>query len=169
MFKNRGKNINALNESLKYIANSFVRFSQDGEGNVIGVTSSLDCSVSKLDICGKICSKITNKGLSSFLIDVNRRSSENIYKEQEFKSVICKDNILVNELVEIINDVKTKNDIVLVNIPCIIISADAVEYARVCDRITLVEKYMYSKYKDFEDGLEKLKSNQIKVDGVVTF
>ena len=147
---------NKLNESIKYIANSLVRLSQDGNGNVIGVSSSRECDNAKRDICEKICREIKNKDIKVEFVDAEE--GENLGESMTAK-----------ELVHLLQDKREKNDIVLVNVPSVAFVADGVEHAKICGRLVLLEKLMYSTYKDYEETLIRLKAHKVRIDGVVAY
>lgn len=153
-------------ESIKYIANSLLRISEDGNGNVIGISSSRFCRESKSDICEKVCEQIHDKGVDITLVDIDPRELPN--KKDNFNK-ICKDNMSIKELDVLLSEQREKNDIVIVNIPSVVFSADSVEYASVCGRVILLERYMYTTYKGYEEALARLNSYGVRIDGVVTY
>lgn len=164
MFGNNLKR--SCKESIKYIANSLVRLSQDGNGNVIGVSSSRICKGSKESICKKICKEIQDKGINLMFINIDGEKSEK--KDDNLKNIDAND-ILAKELEKLLNEQREKNDMVIVNIPSVAFVADGVEYSRICGRVVLLEKYMYSTYKDYEESLIRLKSHGVRIDGVVAY
>ena len=153
-------------ESIKYIANSILRISEDGNGNVIGISSSRFCKESKSNICEKVCEQIHNKGIDITLVDIDPRDRSN--KKDSFNR-ICKDNISIRELDVLLSEQREENDIVIVNIPSVVFSADSVEYASVWGRGILLEKYMYTTYNGYEEALTRLNSYGVRIDGVVTY
>lgn len=139
-------------ESIGYIANYLIRLCENSDGNVIGISSSRECKEEKLDICRILNKEINKKGLNSKLIDSER---EGIGISKNLEEVLTKE--------------RTKNDLIIVNIPSIPAYADGVEYAQKCDILLLLERYMYSTYKDYEETLIRLKAYGIKPDGVITY
>lgn len=139
-------------ESIRYIANRLIRLAQGGNGNVIGISSSRYYGEERKAICEFLNKEITKKNVNSKLIDVE---NGNIKTPQKLEHLLTEE--------------KEKNDIIIVNIPPIPYIADSVEYAKRCDMTLLLEKYMYSTYKDYEEAIIRLKSYGIKLEGVLTY
>ena len=156
----------SFKESVKYIANSLIELSKNDSGNVIGISSSRAEMVSRGKICENICCEISNKVENTAFINIG--SGEPGKTNNKLKE-ICKKDMPISELQEIINKEKKDRDIVIVNIPSIVYTADGVEYAKLCDRVVLLEKYMYSTYKDYEEALIRLKAHGVKIDGVIAY
>lgn len=57
---------------------------------------------------------------------------------------------------------------IIVNLPPISISSEAMEIARECDTLVLVEKYAHTKYSEFEKTLAIIKQENINLAGVIS-
>ncbi len=141
----------SFNESIKYISNSIIKISQDGNGNVIGLSSSRPEKQYKLLFCKEIEEKIKEKNLKVKFLDFENKNDK------------------IDCVKSFINKEKENNDIVFVNIPSVSFFADSVEYAKLCDRVILLEKYMYSTYKDYEESIIRLKSFGVRLEGVIAY
>lgn len=158
--------------SIRYISNCLMKLSEDGAGNVIGVTSSLPYKNSKIEICKKICNKIkdTQNKLMFIDIDLNFKDNKKIYEKgnENFREVYLL-NWNSQEVLDFIKKEKENYYIIIVNIPPVSIIEEAIEYAKTCGRVVLLERYMYTTYKEYEEILIKLKTQNIKIDGVITY
>lgn len=153
MFEQMKKRKAGFSESVKYIANYLIMSMKEDSGNIFGISGSMDFKEDKLMICENIVSSINKKGMKSKLINVDKEEN----------------NIGVDDLKNILNREKIGLDLIIVNIPAISIFADGVEYAKLCDKLILTERYMYSTYRAYEDTIIKLKTHRIKIGGVVTY
>lgn len=160
-----------LNQSYLYISNSILDILKDKEIKVIGITSSFVDKKSKSIICENICKNICDKGYKVCLItayvDINSKNY-NLHEivEKNIK-IIRTQNISENKLQELINK-EEEDSVVVVDISPINIFAQALEYAKVCKSVILVEKYCHSRYDEFENTLDILKQNNINALGIIT-
>lgn len=161
-----------LAQSIKYISNYLVNLARDDVGNVIGITSSLPYKNSKLEICKGICNSVKDTDHKLAFIDVDLGSGKNQkdsdYGTDNFKKIyLSKYNI--DDFSKLIKENKQNYNIIIVNIPPISVMAESIQYAKVCGRVVLLERYMYTTYREYEETLIKLKTQGVKIDGVVTY
>ncbi len=152
MFGMNVKKENEFIESIRYIVNRLIMLSQAENCNVIGISSSRDCGREKYNICEILSKEIKRKNFNSTLIDTETGDIQTPQK-----------------LEDLLTEEREKNDIIIINIPPVPIIADSVEYAKKCDIMLLLEKYMYSTYKDYEEAVIRIKSYGIRLEGVVTY
>ena len=91
-----------------------------------------------------------------------------IRDRQEFLTGMKLINISLEKFKEMILENLEKYDIILVSLPSVILSADALDYAKVCKEIIIAEKYTECYYSDYENTLETLKMAKVKASGVIT-
>lgn len=166
------KKYNKINQSYLYISNAILEILNSREIKVIGLTSSFTDKKSKDIICENICKRMCKKDIQICLIDSyidinNKNYTLNESKSESLKIIKTK-NINVNKLEELINK-ESNNSLVTINLPPINIFAEALEYAKICKNIILIEKYCHSKYSDFENTLDILNQNNISVLGIIPY
>ena len=160
-----------LNQSYLYISNSILDILKDKEIKVIGITSSFVDKRTKGIICENICKNICGKGdkvcLITAYVDINNKNY-NLHEivENNIK-IIRTQNISENKLQELI-DKEKEDSVVVVDLSPINIFAEALEYAKVCKNVILVEKYCHSRYDEFENTLDILKQSNINTLGIIT-
>lgn len=164
------KKFNKINQSYLYISNAILDTLNRREISVIGITSSFMDKKSKDIICENISSCICKKDrqvcLINSYIDINNKNYILNESKIENLKIIKTQNINVNKLEELI-DKESNNYLVMVSLPPINIFAEALEYAKICKNIILIEKYCHSKYSDFENTLYILNQNNISVLGII--
>lgn len=156
-------------QGYKYISNAIIKMCEEDNISPIGITSSIDKSTQKYDICRNICIEICENGRNVVLINADMRfnQSKNIKSYHEGFREISLVDFKVSELRCILKEEKDKGDIIIVNIPPVIVLADALEYAKVCENILLIERYSYSKYKDYEKTILLLKRSEVVISGAI--
>lgn len=157
-------------ESYKYVANTLIDLYHKEEKKVFSFTSSSMTQTSCLEILEIFCNHIRKKNLEVLIIQAcipeNKTSPE--VSDHKDKSLLKFNDLSSDELKEIIIEHQEKYDLILVLIPSVILKADALEYAKVCDRTILIEKYMYCYYSNYEETLLHLANSGIKPQGVIT-
>jgi hypothetical protein len=164
------KKYNNLYQSYLYISNAILDILKGREIKVIGMTSSFTDKKGKDIICENICKNICKKGNKICLIttgiDINNKNyGLDEAADSDFKKIKTQ-NISANKLEELINKEKN-NALVLISLPPVNIFAEALEYAKVCKNILLVEKYCHSKYNEFENAIDILKQSNISALGII--
>ena len=166
------KKYNKINQSYLYISNAILDTLKNREVKVIGITSSFIDKKSKDIICENICKRICKKDIQICLIDsyidINNKNYTLNESRSESLKIIKTQNIKVNKLEELIGK-ESNNSLVIINLPPINIFAEALEYAKICKNIILIEKYFHSKYSDFENTLDILNQNNISVLGIIPY
>lgn len=171
MFNLKTKKNSKIDESYKYIANSLDDIIMQKNANVLAITSSYSNNFYRL-VAENIVKKMISDDTRSLLmidadVDDDKKefvslitSTEKIFKmnmvnvgKKEFKKIICEN--------------EANYDIIISVIPQVILKADALEYAKICKNVILIEKYMYSYYEDYENSLLQLKNANINIEGVI--
>ena len=62
---------------------------------------------------------------------------------------------------------KSGHNLQIVELPSINHYADALETARQCDAIILIERYLYSTYKELDKAVELAKNAEVNILGVI--
>ena len=79
-------------------------------------------------------------------------------------------SVVFDEVIrEEISNSSHSHDIVIMNAPCILSNVVSLDYLSLCNKIFLLERYMYTKYNDFENILGKLKDNNLVVSGIISY
>ncbi len=171
IFKNNSYKLDRnqkLLQSYKYVANSIIEIKNTNSYNVIGISSSLNYKESKYIAVKNVYNQLIDKGLDALLINAELEPESNSLVNKKGKIWEFK-NLNVNDMKNIILEEKEKRDLILINIPPILIMADALEYSKLCDSIILLERYSYSKYRDYENTIAQLNDNNINISGVITY
>ena len=153
-----------IEQSAKYFARFLINNVKD-KNNIVGFSSSHDDKKTKFLICKKICEEILNynKSVSLFDSDYMLEDTENFETKSLSSSVF--DDIIKNEII----NSSTTSDIVILNVPCLSNNVVSLDYLSVCSKIFLVERYMYTKYSEFNNALDKIKFNNLNVSGIISY
>ena len=162
MFSSKKKDIK---QSIEYISKFLIDVSEQ-EKNLIGITSSSENSDQKFVLCSRICGVLTNFKKNVVLINFEQNSTDN---KQELNILQFKMKTLNYESKSKILNLKSEYDLVVANLPSIILNAESIDYLKICDKIFSLERCMYTYYSDFERYLQRLKINNIKLSGIITF
>ena len=170
--KNHSKKRVKLAQSYLYVSNAVISILESKKIKVIGITSSLECEKANSIICENICKNICDKENKVCLIfaDLNTDGKDSKIDESingNLKTIKAV-NINKSELEGLIEREKDEFAVV-VSFPSPNVFAEALEYAKVCKNVLLVEKYCYSKYGDFENTLDILKQNGISPLGIIAY
>ncbi len=157
-------------ESYKYVANRLIDVYRKDRKKVFSFTSSSMSKEACLEVVKKFSDQISEKGLNTLIIQACISDKKDIIEVSDIKekSLLTFNNLDPYELKKIIIEKQDDYDFILVLIPSVILKADALEYAKFCDKIILIEKYMYCYYSSYEETLLRLKSAGIKPYGVIT-
>lgn len=159
-------------QSVMYAANRIVNLTDENNINVLSISSSIKDKNTETNIISDIVSQIIKLDKKVAFIDIsfsgeetkesNIDSSDSLYKKTIVNPETKKLSLLIDEL-------KNKYDIVIVNIPPVRIFANALQYAKICGNIILIERYLYSKHKNFQETLDLLKQNNVDIKGIITY
>lgn len=159
-------------QAIMYASNAIIDLLSRIDKNIIAVSSSIKDKEYRLHIMRNIASEIEGLGKKTALINIdfsNKTVEEdeidskgNLYKRTVVNPSVKEFNLLVDEL-------KNKYDVVIVNVPPIRVFSNALQYAKICENIILIEKYLYTRYNEFEETLDLLKQNYVNVLGIITY
>ena len=153
-----------IEQSAKYFARLLIKNSGN-KNNIIGLSSSYDNKKLKFTICKKICDEIINynKNILLFDADYMLENTENFDTRSLSSSVF--DDIMKNEII----DNAVTHDLVIINVPCIPTNVISLDYLSICNKIFLIERYMYTKFNEFNNTLERMKMNGLSVSGIISY
>ena len=159
-------------QAIMYASNAIIDLLSRIDKNIIAVSSSIKDKESRLHIMCNIASEIAGLDKKTALINIDFSnetveedeiaSKGNLYKRTVANPSVKEFNLLVDEL-------KNKYDVVIVNVPPIRVFSNALQYTKICENVILIEKYLYTKYKEFEETLDFLKQNYVNVLGIITY
>lgn len=159
------KRKNNAEQSIKYIARYFINLSRSGS-KLIGITSSCNNKELQFFLCRKVCKEILYFNGSVVLIDTDKNI---LPRNSVFKIISINADKVDNEISTQILDTKTKYDLVLLNASSVLSNIASLDYLKACDKVFSAERYTYTYYSDFENTLNKLKINNLKLSGILTF
>lgn len=164
MIFNKQRYDNQIEQSAKYFARFLIKKSTN-KSNIVGLSSSYDNKKIKFIICKKICEEIINYNKSVLLFDADYmlENTENFDTRSLSSSVF--DDIIKNEII----DSSTTHDLVILNVPCVPTNVISLDYLSVCNKIFLIERYMYTKYSEFNSTIEKMKLSGLDVSGIISY
>ena len=154
----------SVNQSIKYIARFLVKNIEKSK-NIIGITGSYNNKKMKFSICKKICEEILEYKKSVCILDTDYMLNNTEKFETKSLSSVVFDEVIREE----ISNSSHSHDIVIMNAPCILSNVVSLDYLSLCNKIFLLERYMYTKYNDFENILGKLKDNNLVVSGIISY
>ena len=170
MFNFRKKKNAEIDESYKYTANALSDIITQKSKKIFAITSSCTREFYRL-VAENIFKKVVIENTRSLLIDVridnDRQEFVGSVVQSGDKDKISLVNVSKKTFRKIICDNEANYNTILAVIPPVILKADALEYAKVCKNVILIEKYMYSHYEDYENSLLQLKNTGINVEGVI--
>lgn len=163
MFGFKKQSTYSKKESYKNIANNLICALKEEKKNVFAFVSS-SCNL------GEIVSSIgaeASKKVKTLVVNV-------CFDGEPKKSLNCEDVKVINtsSLAEDFeNDLlkyKSEFDLILVSLNSILTKAEALEYAKVCEEIIIIEKCTECYYSDYENMLAGFKAINITPRGVIT-
>ena len=153
-----------LEQSYIYVANTIYNVMNDKGSKIVCFTSSLSNKLDKYLILKNVHGKMLNNGKNVLFINTDECVKDN--SDVNFMNINdCSKKILQ----DVLNDNKDKYDMIMVNAAPVRLFANAVEYAKLCDSTIIMERYLYSRYSDYESTILKLNQNNVKISGVVTY
>ena len=153
-----------LEQSYIYLANTILNLNNNNNSKFICVTSSMENRMDKYLIAKNICNQIRKNGKNVLLLNVDTH-----YEKCDISNDMDINGMSSKKLKKVFDDNRDKYDIVLINVPSVRLFANTIECAKLCDGTIIVERYLYTKYKDFEDTILRLKENNIKIYGLITY
>lgn len=163
-----------LEESFKYIATCLSSFTQTGKTTIIGITSTLPYKTSKSIISRELALYVSKMGNSVTYVDIDTpkksykkaiiRGENSFENFKELKAI----NQNFTQVWDTLQQQKEPN-IIIINIPPLPLISQSIPYLKICDKVVLLERYLYTKYADYEDALIKLNTHRINLLGVVTY
>lgn len=159
-------------ESYKYLANKIISICEKEKIKILGVTSTnYSCGIQ-----GRVLEKLHDifleKNLKVLVINSLISCKKSTDKSPSIcsknKNIITLENYTAKKLNEFLQDNLNDYDIILVSIPSPLLWSEALEYSKVCKNVILIERYMYSLYKDYENLLFEFKNSDVSIKGVVT-
>lgn len=162
-----------LKQSYIYIANALSGICESQKFKSMVFTSSMPVREGKLCACRNICSQLGRTNKSVFFIDADivpgkLTNKLEITQKNGYKEIRCI-NINIKDFNELLKKSEESNDFIIINIPPVSIMADSLEYARSCKNAFLLERYLHSKYKDYENTLLTLKQAGVEARGVIAY
>lgn len=157
------------NQSILYAANYINNIMSNTGHKIFAISSTLKNMDTRKIIINQISKGMINtynyKVLNCFCNDKNSSEIEYI-NENSIDSVV---NVGFKNLENVLKENHDKYDIIFVMLEPVNVFADALGCAKLCDSIIMIERYLYSKYNEFEKSLVYLKDNDINIDGVITY
>lgn len=160
-------------ESFHYTANSLSDLIERSEGSVFAFTSTLFNQTLKTSVCRKLLEETsTSPGKKVLLLTIDLKKEKTFPQKDDSKKCFDEEVLLgeaCNEFKSILEERKSKYDLVFLNLPPVNIFAAALESAKLCDGVILIERYSYTKYCNYEQSLLYLKENHIPIIGVIPY
>ena len=155
---------NSVEQSLGFISFFLLKNCQN-ERNLIGLTGSYDNKKMKFSLCCKICEQLSQTKRVA-LVDLD--CSEKLKDPKNFSIKYCESGISKTEFKKIL-DGFCDCDFVIVNVPCVLSNSNSLFYLEMCDKVFMVERYMYTKYCDYERSIYLLETGGVDVSGVISY
>lgn len=155
---------NSVEQSLGFISFFLLKNCQN-ERNLIGLTGSYDNKKMKFSLCCKICEQLSQTKKVA-LLDLD--CSEKLKAPKNFSIEYCESDISKTEFKKIL-DGFCDCDFVIVNVPCVLSNFKSLFYLEMCDKVFMVERYMYTKYYDYERSIYLLETGGVDVYGVISY
>lgn len=156
-------------QSILYAAGYIHNIISDTDNKVFAVSSTLDNFNMRKFIITQISKNMSEtyscKVLNCFCSLENGSKPEYINKNS-VDSVI---NVNLKNLSNVLDENRDKYDVIFVLLEPVNIFAQSLNCARLCDSAIMIERYLYSKYKEFEKSLMYFAENNINVSGVITY
>ncbi len=162
MFNKKTKN--SVEQSLGFIS-FFLLKNCKNEKNLIGLTGSYDNKKMKFSLCYKICEQISQTKKVA-LLDLDY--SDELTNSKNFSIKHCESDISKIEFKKILDDFCDR-DFVIMNAPCVLNNSKSLFYLEMCDKVFMVERYMYTRYCDYEKSVYLLKMGGVDVSGVISY
>lgn len=170
MFNFRKKKNAEIDESYKYTSNALSDIITQKIKKVFSITSGCSEGFYRL-VAENIFKKMIIENARLLFIDArvddDKPESVSPVTQSGNKDKMSLINASKKTFEKIICDNEANYDIILAVIPPVILKADALEYAKVCKNAILIEKYMHSRYEDYENSLLQLKNAGVNVEGVI--
>ena len=161
-------------ESFAYTANSIVEIAQQTGKKIFAFSSSHICEGQDaiiLEIAKYISENIEKIFLLNVSIteDLKPKAIDFIKSDIEKLDIAYASNLSTTQFVDALTDMKDKYEMIFVSIDPLNIFAQALQYAKFCEGIFLLEKKHYTKYSEYEKTLSLLQQHDITSDGVIIY
>lgn len=158
-------------QSILYATAHMCNILNTTNNKIFGVTSTLDNIETKKFIIQEISksmSKMHNLKVLNCICNVGSEKDLGIEYMQD-NSIDMVVNVNFTNINDILKENEYKYDVIFVILDPVNLFANALSCAKFCDSVIMVERYLYSKYNDYEKSLLYLKDNNIEVSGVITY
>lgn len=163
MFGLKNKSAYSKKESYKHIANNLVCALKEENKNVFAFVSS-SCNLG--EIVGNIGAEASKK-VKTLVVNVCLDDAqEKPLNSKDVKTV--NESGLAEKFEKDLSEYKSEFELILVSLNSILTKAEALEYAKVCKEIIIVEKCTKCYYADYENMLAAFKTTGISPRGVIT-
>ncbi len=160
-------------ESFHYTTNSLSALIEKSEGSVFAFTSTLSNQTLKLSVCRKLLKEMTAiLGKKVLLLTIDLKQEKTPPQKDDPEKCFDEEILLSetsNELKSILEERKSKYDLIFLNLAPVNIFSAALESAKLCDGVILIERYSYTKYRNYEQSLLYLKENHVPITGVIPY
>lgn len=158
-------------QAVSYCAHNLLDVAEQKQYKVFAVSTSTQFKQYKEEMCRQTAAFLCQNGHKVTIIRLDWKEDANSKTEiqRDAYTDICACNLSTEAFVELLLKERESADLVLVDMPPVALLSQALEYAKQCDTVLLVEKYAYSKYKEFEKTLCILKEHGLQVCGVVSY
>lgn len=162
---------NKEKQSLSYISNFMCNIISENEESLFTISSTLRQNGPIYNISEKLIKEISERLNNKILLIDFLINNQDLTQPTNDEPIILNKkyvpNLDLNILNKIIEENINKFDVIFVNIPPVNIFSNALEAAKICRNIILIEKCSYTRYKDFEESLLYLKENSITISAVI--
>jgi|GEM_PF-6212955 len=156
-------------QAVEFCAGNLTNLTQKENKKIFAVSTSTKNKNIKENVIESLSKTLSEDGKKVLIIKIGVNGEQFCEQKDTLYPIINRENIHPSELLELLSVEKDEYDIIFVDIPPVILFAKAVEYAKHCDCVLLVEKYLYSKYMDFEKTLSVLNGQDVLVSGIITY
>lgn len=150
-------------ESYKHIANNLICALKEEKKNVFAFVSS-SCNLN--EIVSKIGAEAAKK-VKTLVVNVCFDSEPKNSLDSKDVKIINTSGLAENFQNDLLK-YKSEFDLVLISLNSILTKAEALEYAKICEEIVIIEKCTECYYADYENMLAGFKTIGINPRGVIT-
>lgn len=150
-------------QSFDFLKNSFMDFMESGV-KVFGITTSMSDENYLNHVVRSLSDKLSASGekVVVFTDDKDFNVEDNV-KIENTEGLSKKD--IRKKLEELVG----QYDVVIFKLHPLHVYSDALESAKLCDKLFSVEKYQKTYYKSFEDMLYIVRGNALELSGVISY
>ena len=158
-------------ESYKYLANRILSICEKEKIKILGLTSTNNKCDFQNQVLENLYEVFLEKDIKVLVVHAVISAEGDMGENVESANNRCKittlNNFTAKQLSLLLKENASDYDLILVSVPCVLVWSEALEYAKVCKNLILVEKYMYSYYKDYKNLLYELENSEVIPRGVV--